>query len=137
MKFFILFFLTFSVYAQRPCINDSVRLEVAHHQRHKYILFFKTHLIKYRRTDKIVDINNKVIAQTTMKSTGGGDAYNTPVFRRIVLMNGEIHKVSISLYQKQGTIIRYDLCGNRISKEKIDPKKLDDLYGFTNNHQGD
>jgi len=115
--------------AQKTCNTTKTHIITEHREHQKYILFFKTNWQKHLQTEKAVDANGKVLVKAVMKSICSYDACDGGTFRRVVLLNGEIHKV-YAVRRGKCKVIRYDLCGNKIAKETIDGKTFEEKYSF-------
>jgi len=125
----LLFILTCNVaIAQKTCDASKTHIIADHRQHPKYIFFFKTNRQKQINIEKAVDANGKVLVKAVMKTTCSYDACGGGAFRRVVLLNGEIHKVYASRWGCK--ITRYDLCGNKIAKERIDEQIFEETYNF-------
>lgn len=115
--------------AQKPCDAGKPHIITEHIQHPKHIFFFKTNRQKHINIEKAVDANGKVLAKAVMKTTCSYDACGGGAFSRVVFLNGEIHKAYAGR-RGRCRITRYDLCGNKIAKEKIDARLLEEKYGF-------
>lgn len=132
MKYAIILFaflISPTAFAQNACDAIKTHIVSEHKEHPKHILFFKTTLKKNIHTEKAVDGTGKVLVKTTMRSVCSYDACNGGPFKRVVLLGGEIYKVYSGRWRKS-TVTRYDLCGHKIGKEKVDDKLFYDKYNF-------
>ncbi|MFD1601457.1 hypothetical protein ACFSJW_15540 [Flavobacterium artemisiae] len=112
------------------CEEKNVTIKTESKSRYKYFFFRRTNHKKIKRIDKAVDQNGKIIIKIVMKSTEAGDQYLYKKFKRLVIIGNKIHQATAEIDQENGTLIIYNLCGEKISEQILNTGELYDKYRF-------
>jgi hypothetical protein len=145
--FFVTFFLFSGAYGAKirllgfgdesvssaQCEKINVKLVSESTKKKRRFLFWNLPHHKIKTVDKVIDADSNVIMKRTTVSICSMDACDNIRFRRLRLIDGEIHEFQhIGKRTSHGKIIKYDLCGEKKSEEELESLDVYVKYGFDN-----
>ncbi|WP_281233454.1 hypothetical protein [Flavobacterium gelatinilyticum] len=112
------------------CLEQNVTIKAEFKSKSIYFFFRRTNHKKVKRIDKAVNKDGKVLLTITMKSTEKGDVYDFKKFHRLVIIDNQIHEVTVILGKEKGKLILYNFCGEKVSEQSVDSEELLEKYNF-------
>lgn len=117
-------------YANDLCAIKKVTISAQVKKKPLRIIFWKTNYKKVKRIDRVIDQNGNLVKKIVMKSKQNGDEYLFRKFRRLVVIDDEIHECFANVISKKGIIKVYDFCGNLLERKLISSEEVFEKYGF-------
>lgn len=119
-----------SATSPKECEKKNVTLKSEWKSRNRYFFFRRTNFVKTKRFDRVIDAKGKVVKEIIMRSETRGDESLFHKFHRLIIVENEIHEVIYRMNKKEGEVIIYNFCGDKLKEMDLETNEFFDKYGF-------